>query len=357
MTLHASEPHDMGCVVHVHSTYSDGTATVPEIIDAARASGADAVLLTDHDTLQAKRDGWEGWHDGVLVLVGIEVSPRGGHFLAFGIDREPPHAGRTEAQIAQAVAAAGGLGFPAHPFSQGSRISRTIGRPHPWSALEDGGYTGIELWSLVTDTAERCATPRELLRFLRAPAETVTGPPAQSLAAWDRLCARRRVVAIGGLDAHQTGLRFGQHVLTVMPHARVFGTLRTRVLLERAPTGELEHDRAALYAALAAGRCYLALEDEAPARGFAFWASGSAGRLEMGDEAAAGDWTLHARLPEPAQVRLVRDGTTVERADGARELTAAAPEAGVYRLEAWRTTRGRERAWIISNPIYLRDAG
>ena len=100
--------HELSCVVHVHSTYSDGTATVPEIIAAARRNGADAVLVTDHDTLAAQREGWEGWHGSVLVLVGEEISPPGGHFLAFGIDREIAHRGRSEREICAAVESAGG---------------------------------------------------------------------------------------------------------------------------------------------------------------------------------------------------------------------------------------------------------
>ncbi|HKO28527.1 MAG TPA: hypothetical protein VJU80_13795 [Solirubrobacteraceae bacterium] len=40
-------------------------------------------------------------------------------------------------------------------------------RPHPWSALAECGTVGIELWSLVTDTAERWRTPRQVLSFLR----------------------------------------------------------------------------------------------------------------------------------------------------------------------------------------------
>jgi histidinol phosphatase-like PHP family hydrolase len=60
---------DVSCVVHVHSTYSDGTATVPELLGAAREAGADALLLTDHDSLGAREDGWEGMHGGVFLLV------------------------------------------------------------------------------------------------------------------------------------------------------------------------------------------------------------------------------------------------------------------------------------------------
>ena len=47
---------DVSCVLHVHSTYSDGTATVAELLAGARMVGADALLLTDHDSLQARRD-------------------------------------------------------------------------------------------------------------------------------------------------------------------------------------------------------------------------------------------------------------------------------------------------------------
>ena len=61
-----SAPVDLACVVHCHSTYSDGTGTVAEIAAAAARAGADAVLLTDHDTLAARRQGEERWHGTVL---------------------------------------------------------------------------------------------------------------------------------------------------------------------------------------------------------------------------------------------------------------------------------------------------
>jgi len=160
---------DVSCVAHVHTTYSDGTATVPELLAAAREAGAEAVLLTDHDSLGARRDGWEGNHDGVFLLVGTEVSPKQGHYLAFGVEREIEHAGRSAREIASAVRAAGGVGFAAHPFSVGGRmlfapLARRIVLPHGWPALEDAdGCDGIELWSLTTDAAEGWRTPAEAL--------------------------------------------------------------------------------------------------------------------------------------------------------------------------------------------------
>ena len=44
-------------MVHVHSTYSDGTTTVPELLAAAQAAGADALLLTWPPAASAGRAG------------------------------------------------------------------------------------------------------------------------------------------------------------------------------------------------------------------------------------------------------------------------------------------------------------
>jgi len=71
-------------VVHVHTTLSDGAATPDEVIAAARAAGLKFVVITDHNNLDAKK--WEGYHDGVLVIVGTEVSTTAGHVLGLGIE-------------------------------------------------------------------------------------------------------------------------------------------------------------------------------------------------------------------------------------------------------------------------------
>ena len=197
----------IACVAHVHSTYSDGTATIPELAEAAAEAGVECVMLTDHDTLEAQRRGEEGWHGDVLILVGHEVSPKGGHLLVFGVDEEIGHAGRSEREILEAVRDAGGVAIAAHPFSEGSRMSKKIAPPHGWGLLDDEASPGVELWSLETDSAEAWRSPREAVAFLRDPMRFLDGPPPRHLAIWDELCRRRRVPAIGGLDAHQKGIR------------------------------------------------------------------------------------------------------------------------------------------------------
>jgi len=350
----APELHDLACVIHLHSTYSDGTGTVPEIAAAARANALDAVLLTDHDTLEAKRRGEEGYHEGVLVLVGEEVSPRArDHLLAFGPDQHVRHRGRTAAEVSRRVHAAGGIAFAAHPFSRGSTL---VKRPAamPYSDLDGAELTGIELWSFVTDSVEAIARWRDVAAFVARPERFVDHPPERNLAEWDRLCRDRRVVAIGGLDAHQIGVRvLGRVPLKLMSYRRSFSFLRTHVLCERAPTGVLEHDREAIFGALREGRCYLAMDSLEPARGFSFWGERAGELVAMGAQAPAAAVTLRVRAPRPAALRLLRDGELLASRDG-DELEQRVEGAGVYRVEARLEAGGRERTWIVSNPIYLR---
>src|SRR6185295_2583875 len=90
---------------------------------------------------------------------------------------------------AAAVRAAGGVGFAAHPFSDGGRmlvpgLARRIVLPHGWPALDEpDGCDGIELWSLTTDAAEGWRTPAEAAHWLREPEaavgrEATAAPPA-----------------------------------------------------------------------------------------------------------------------------------------------------------------------------------
>jgi hypothetical protein len=338
--------HDLACVIHLHSTYSDGTGTVKQIARAGRRAGADVVLLTDHDTLAARRNGEEGWYGDLLLLVGEEVSPRRrNHYLAFGIDEEIDHSDLDAAGICRAVRAAGGFGFAAHPFSEGSKRFKRAGPGMPFDALDCEALDGIELWSFVNDTGESVTSVPQMLRFLLAPGRALDGPPERNLRAWDELCQTRRVVAIGGVDAHQFGKRIGPVVpLRIMAYHRSFRHIRTHVLCEARP------DRDQVYSALREGRCYIAVDSIAPARGFRF----EADDLPMGAEEQAGRRRLTVATPRDARLRLLKDGREIGAGAG-RTLEAEIEAPGVYRAEALRRKHGRERTWILSNPIYLRS--
>ena len=228
------------------STRPGPTGPGPCRRSCARRSGpaSTSSLLTDHDNLRRARG-----RPGGLARRRAPARRRGGH--AARATTTWPSApsghtrkgGRTPAEVCQAVEDAGGFGFAAHPFSEGSKLFRRRGIP-----FEDlDCVTGIELWSFVNDTGEAVKRYRDVVRFLTL-AEPVHRPPARAQPAQrGTSCASaRRVVAIGGLDAHQVGIRIGRWVpLRLMSYRRSFRHIRTHVLIDGEPTQRERLRRAA----------------------------------------------------------------------------------------------------------------
>jgi hypothetical protein len=324
------------CVAHVHSTHSDGSATVAELRREVRAAGAQVLLLTDHDTLGAREAGEDGWGGGVLVVVGHEVSPRRGHLLVFGTDRVIAHAGRDERAILDAVQAAGGFGIAAHPFSAGSAMSTRIGRPHPWSTFAHPALAGIEVWSLATDAAEAWATPAAALRDLREPARVVLrGPPAGHLERWDELSVHAPLGGLGGLDAHAAGVRIAGRVRTIMPHARWLNQLQTVLELDAPLRGEDRPDTATVLRALRRGATAIAV----PPLGDPLTA-----RVRFGAREVEIDG------PPGTGVRLLRDGRPILVEDAVRGALALSGP-GTYRVELLRRGPNGPVPWLLPSPV------
>ena len=118
---------DYTAVIHLHSAYSyDGRASIPEILAAARKCAVDVLLLTDHSTIRARTEGYEGWQEGVLLIVGEEIAPRFNHYLAFGL-REAVACAEKEPELPpqvyiDRVRDGGGAGFIAHPDHEGTAM-------------------------------------------------------------------------------------------------------------------------------------------------------------------------------------------------------------------------------------------
>ncbi len=105
--------------LHIHTVASDGTAGVGEILDHVVTRGQlDVIAITDHERIDAALAARAIATDRGLpveVVVGEEVSTRGGHLLALFIEtRIPPF--RSLRDTIAAVHDAGGLAVPAHPL-------------------------------------------------------------------------------------------------------------------------------------------------------------------------------------------------------------------------------------------------
>ena len=291
-------------VIHVHTTYShDAHGTFEEVVQAANAEALDYVITTEHNNLRALRDGRQGWHGAVLVLIGMEISTKAGHYVALNVTEEIDRENLTAQQVINEVNRQGGLGFIAHPYFANA----------PWRDYTVTGFTGIEVYNVAHDTLDENKL-RLALWTLTAPVEpfffSILDRPYDPLSKWDELIRRYgKVVGIGATDAHVfklAGLNFAGYDI-------MFQMARTHVLT---PAGTLTPDM--IYDALRQGHAYVAIEILVEAKGFTFAAQSPRGIIGiMGDEVQLEPGLqLTVSLPATAQLALFRDGRSIAESAG-----------------------------------------
>ncbi len=340
--------------LHVHSRRSDGALNAPEIAGVALRAGLDFVGLNDHDyMLDHLHLEEEGIYGGVLVLKGVEVGKRFHHYLAYDLKAlvRSDHAGPQE--VIDTVNEQGGFGFLAHPFERGMPfLEKSVA--YTWNDLSVRGFTGIGIWNYSSRWKERIRGPLSGLYCLVFKRRTLQPPSRKTLAYWDRLCRERRVVAIGGSDAHGYGMRWGLLRFRPLTYPFLLNTVNVHVFLNRRMPKTLDRAKREVYQALREGRLFIAHDGLAPARGFRFFfLSDDGSDLVMGEESPFQPGALVVELPAEADIRLIKDGH-IEAAWQGKEAIYRVQERGVYRIEAYRKFRFGRYPWIYTNPIYLR---
>ena len=104
--------------LHIHTLASDGVSSVSDVLSAAEAKGLDVIAITDHervDAAHAAKAMAEARGLNVKVIVGEEISTRGGHVVAIFIEERIRPWGSLDDAIRQ-VHEQGGLAIVAHPL-------------------------------------------------------------------------------------------------------------------------------------------------------------------------------------------------------------------------------------------------
>jgi len=321
-------------ILHVHTSRSDGSRSPDDIAAAAARAGLKFVVFTDHGDGTRAPDA-PAYRSGVLCLDGVEISTTGGHYIALDMPAAPyPLAGEPR-DVVEDVRRLGGFGIAAHPDSPKIEL-----RWREWTAPFDG----IEL--LNPDTSWRLLVQ-----------------PSGALYSWQALTARRRVVAIGGVDAHANlqwrsdpgDARAG---IPLPGYEASFRMMSVHATLEREFSGNAAADAGILMRAIRGGHLYTAVDGVASPPAFEFMASNERGTVHEGDElAVGGPVTLRVRSnASPEFTTIVHDGmhalTTVR---DPQDLTVHAPDKpAVYWVEIVSTGRPHPITWLRSNPIYVR---
>jgi hypothetical protein len=340
--------------LHIHTHYSDGSGSFPEVIAAARAAGLRWIIITDHDSLEG-RD-YAGWHDGVLVIVDHEITPERNHFLALGLS-ETVAASLPPQEFIDEVYNRGGFGIIAHPDERVANPFKAIYRWDDWQVdgprMRDGASVGIELWNLMSDWGESL-TPRNRFLHFFVPTLGLNGPTPATLDWWDRLNMQgRRTFGVGGVDAHAFKRRVPWGEAEIFPYRWIFGTLTNYLLLDAPLSNDATIATTQVYAALRQGRSYFVNRLDGDAPRITFSATRGNEQHTMGAVVAAGPepLLLTADVGRNAFVRLIANGELL--ASGIRHLRQSVTAGAVYRLEAY--VGGKP--WLFTNPIYVTDAG
>lgn len=341
--------------LHIHSHYSDGINSVEEIAGVAADVGLEFICINDHMHLTEFLNlDDEGFYGNVLVLVGSEIGRRYHHYLAFNIKKNINPDNLPPQEVIDQVNAQGGFGFLAHPFEKGMPFTEKS-LAYTWNDLSVTDYAGICIWNFSSRWKERVKTVFHGIFFLIFKCQTLKGPSRKTLAFWDEQCKKRRMVAIGGSDAHGSLFHWGPIRLQPLPYHYVLNTVNVHLILETRLDKDFQCAKNNIYEVLKQGRLFIANDRLSPARGFRFsFAFDSGPELFMGEEDQFNKGVLVIEAPAYGEIRLIKDGVLERTWRGTRAVYKVS-EKGVYRVEVYKYLfLFGWRPWIFSNPIYLR---
>lgn len=214
--------------LHLHTTYSDGSLPVAEVMTLAKKAGVTALAITDHDIVDGIPEAIElGAGLGIEVIPGVEVSSRYDeseiHILGYFLEWKAPILIARLAQLResrhrrnpQIVDKLNGLGL-ALTYEEVRALagSDSVGRPHIARALMAKGYvhTAKEAFDRYLADGKPAYVPRELPE----PAEAIAwikaahGIPVLAHPTWVkdtaeglfRLCDHLKGAGLMGIEVH-----------------------------------------------------------------------------------------------------------------------------------------------------------
>jgi hypothetical protein len=345
--------------IHIHSVYSDGIKTPPEIARDAAKAGVDIIMITDHNVFTTGFNGYYTFTDRkVLLLTGEEIhdqlrQPQKNHMLALGIEKDFSRHAHDPQELIDAVRKSGGLTFIAHAYDPALPM---VGEADlSWVDWDIQGFTGFELWNNLSELKIRAKNIWQLALFALFPQFMALEPPRQIREIWDSYLAKgQKLIAIGGADVHTIPKHFGPFTMNVFPYSYHFRTINNHVFLPDPLSGDTQTASRQVMDAIRAGHSFIGYDLIKPTRGFKFYLADVDATFEMGSSVPfSGRQELKAELPFPAEYALIRNGKTIAQGKMERSRAWKIEQPGVYRLECYRRFLGKKRGWIFSNPIFI----
>ncbi|NLV21258.1 MAG: CehA/McbA family metallohydrolase [Syntrophomonadaceae bacterium] len=337
--------------MHIHSRYSDGSATISQIRNYAKQAGLDFIIVTDHFNMKAASQ--EGYKDGLLMLVGMEINEAHNHYLALDIDQVVKNNTEHPQEVIDAVNQQEGIGIIAHPLEYASNFLNE-GNVYNWVDWSVEGFQGIEIWNLLSQWKGSISNFYKALYYILNPQGALIGPYPQTMRRFDDYQRQgKRIVACGGADAHAPGLRLGPFYFKIISYPFSFRSINMHTLLPQPLSGNLATDKKMIYDALRNASCWVANDYFKNSRGFSFTLCDDRQIWNMGEDVPWQE-NLQCKVSTPyrARVKLYKNGELAAESEG-REHLFQGITRGIYRVEAYLRYRCKYRPWIFTNSIWV----
>ncbi len=335
-----------GCI-HIHTTYSDGTKSVEEAAQIASSVNLDYILITDHMTVKARKEGKEGYYDGTLVLIGYEHNDTEdcNHYLLFGTGDVLPSDMRPKEYVAEGKRQ-GALGIIAHPDEIRPRLGKYPS--YPWLAWNAEGFDAIEIWNQMSEWMESLK-PYNKIKMVFSPRKFLQSPSKRILGKWDELNKKKKIAAVGAVDVHGFPYRIGPIRITIFPYKVQFQSLRTHLLIPEKLSTDIAVAQKQIYDAIRDARAFVSNCRWGDASGFEFEARrGSDSVVSGGTLESCEGARITVKTPGRGNIRLVMDGLVQAETYG-DFLEYVPGQNGLYRVEVFKKHKG----WIFSNHIRI----
>lgn len=333
--------YDYRGVTNIHSNASSGSGSYSEILQFAKNSKLDWIILTEVN-LPSRPGFIEGYFQDMLVLTGGEYSYFDSRLLYYGSkSNDEPPMGQSQTQI-----------FFADLLSQANRSQNDfIVLAHPyyarygWKSDFPIGLNGVEVINLksILDKTWKESKARTLFSLLLYSFNpdiaflNIYSTPEDELALWDQLNKKQKVIGFAGNDTTAKVPISSSKSIKFPSYETSFGLTSNHVLLQTELTGDYKKDKGKVFKALREGQFYMSLDFLGSPKGFYAEMQDAEKDYPMGSELPMKkDLKLVVELPKnmkaPFQVNVKKDGENYSTSTSLKTvLNISAP--GIYRVE------------------------
>lgn len=385
---------DIRCIFHCHSNLShDSPGTVEDIIKGAKENNIQAIFISEHpsDKVNIFTQGLKGNKNGVIFFPGGET--RG--FLVYpkpGID-EPKET--DQQKYVDNIVKNGGLIFISHPdeerdWSLKHLTGMEIYNTHA-DFKDEEGLINVVIKKLLKGLTQNSKEVEIIQEYKQEMHSIIFDEPIKFLKIFDDQCKKRKFVGIAANDTHSNigviikkideekveifdvlgenkfitlpisslvepfqskakNCKVGEKITEIKldPYEVSFKYVSTHIFVKKIKDEEILD-------AVKNGAIYISFDWLLSPEGFSFYLEDKNKKYITGSEIKFKQgMKLKIFAPSSSSIiKLIKDGKKIKEEKNS-PLEYPLKEKGIYRVEVFLPFLDTERAWIYSNPIYVK---